>query len=590
MDDVDTRPAAVMDAGAADAASANTVATVANPSDPYLREAQTFPRLSAEQIARAQAFGTVQDLPEGTVLFERGDHTVDFFIVLRGGIEIYEPAPDDGGRVITVHAERQFTGELDLFNDRLILVGGRIGAGGGQVVRMNRAAFRRMLAAEPDIGEVVMRAFILRRIGFIEHGQAGVTLVASRGDGVGDSLRIQRFLGRNGYPIRVLDADKPGTEGDEARAVLAVHGFGADDLPVVVCGPDRVLRNPGNVALGACLGLTEALDGDQVFDLAVVGAGPAGLAAAVYAASEGLGTVVLEAEAPGGQAATSSRIENYLGFPTGISGGALAGRAQVQAQKFGARIAVPRAVVRLDCAARPYALHLDDGSVVQARAVVVATGASYRTLDLPGFDRFSGGNGIHWAATAIEAGLCEREEVAVVGGGNSAGQAAVFLSRHAAHVHILVRGTGLAASMSDYLVGRIEASDRITLHTETEVTALIGGRHLDGVEWTNRRTGEVERRPIHNMFLMLGAVPNTGWLGACGVALDERGFVQVGAEAGSDPADPAWSGRRPYVLETSKPGIFAVGDVRAGSVKRVASAVGEGSVVVSSVHQVLAGS
>jgi len=592
MDDVDTRPAAVMEAGAADAASANTVAAISNPSDPYLREAQTFPRLSPEQIARAQAFGIMQDLPAGTVLFERGDRTVDFFIVLHGQIEIHEPAPGGGDRVITIHADRQFTGELDLFNDRLILVGGRIGADGGQIVRLNRAAFRRMLAAEPDIGEVVMRAFILRRVGFIEHGQAGVTLVASRQDGVGDSLRIQRFLGRNGYPLRVLDALRPGPEGDEARAVLAAQGLGPDDLPVVVCGPDQVLRNPGNAALGARLGLTEALEGDRVFDLAVVGAGPAGLAAAVYAASEGLGTVVLEAEAPGGQAATSSRIENYLGFPTGISGGALAGRAQVQAQKFGARIAVPRAVTRLDCEARPYALHLDDGTEVHARAVVIATGASYRKLDLPGFDRFSGGNGVHWAATAIEAGLCEREEVAVVGGGNSAGQAAVFLSRHAAHVHVLVRGTGLAASMSDYLVGRIEASERITLHTETEVTALTGERHLDAVEWTNRRTGAVERRPIHNVFLMLGAVPNTGWLSGCGVVLDKGGFVQVGAEAQAGAraggADPRWAGRQPYVLETSQPGIFAVGDVRAGSVKRVASAVGEGSVVVSSVHQVLA--
>ena len=587
MDDVDTRPAAVVDAGSADAASANTVAAVANPSDPYLREAQTFPRLTGEQVGRAGAFGAAEDLAAGTVLFRRGDHTVDFFIVLQGEIEITEPAPDGGERVITVHREHQFTGELDLFNDRLILVGGRMGAGGGRVVRMNRAGFRRMLTAEPDIGEVVMRAFILRRVGFIEHGQAGVTLVASRQEGVGDSLRIQRFLGRNGYPVRVLDIDRPGTDGEDARRVLAAHGCGPDDVPVVVCAA-RVMRNPDNAALGAYLGLTEALEPDRVFDVAVVGAGPAGLAAAVYAASEGLGTLVLEAEAPGGQAATSSRIENYLGFPTGISGGALAGRAQVQAQKFGARIAVPRRVVRLDCAARPYALHLDDGSAVRTRAVVVATGASYRTLDLPNFDRFSGGNGIHWAATAIEAGLCEREEVAVVGGGNSAGQAAVFLSRHAAHVHILVRGAGLAESMSDYLVGRIEASDRITLHTETEVTALVGRRHLEQVEWTNRRTGAVETRPIHNVFLMLGAVPNTGWLGDCGVAVDERGFVQVGAAAGADASDPLWSGRRPHVLETSRPGIFAVGDVRAGSVKRVASAVGEGSVVVSSVHQVLA--
>ena len=590
MDGTTAQPAAIVDVGAADAAPASVLPTgtaAANPSDPYLREAQIFPRLTAEQIGRAQAFGTMEDLDAGTVLFERGDRMVDFFIVLHGQIDIYEPSLD-GGRVITVHAEAQFTGELDLFNDRLILVGGRIGAGGGQVVRMNRAAFRRLLAAEPDIGEVVMRAFILRRVGFIEHGQAGVTLVASRHEGVGDSLRIQRFLGRNGYPVRVLDVDKPGIEGDEARAVLTACGFGTDDLPVVVCGPDRVLRVPGNAELGACLGLTEAIEPDCVFDVAVVGAGPAGLASAVYAASEGLSTLVLEAEAPGGQAATSSRIENYLGFPTGISGGALAGRAQIQAQKFGARIAVPRSVVRLDCAARPYALHLDDGTAVQARAVVIATGASYRKLDhLANFDRFSGGNGIHWAATAIEAGLCEREEVIVVGGGNSAGQAAVFLSRHAAHVHILVRSGGLAASMSDYLVGRIEASDRITLHTETEVTALLGERHLEQVEWTNRRTGAAETRAIHNVFLMLGAVPNTGWLGGCGVQLDKQGFVQVGAAA--EPGEAArWAGRAPGLLETSRPGIFAVGDVRAGSVKRVASAVGEGSVVVSSVHQVLA--
>ncbi len=585
-EDTVIQSAAVVDAGAAVTEHAPVPA---NPSDPYLREAQTFPRLTPEQIGRAQAFGTVEDLPAGAVLFERGGRTVDFFVVLRGKVEIFEPAPDGGDRVITVHAERQFTGELDLFNDRLILVGGRIGEEGGQVVRMNRAAFRRLLAAEPDIGEVVMRAFILRRVGFIEHGQAGVTLVASRHDGVGDSLRIQRFLSRNGYPVRVLDVDKPGGEGKEARTVLATHGFGTDDLPVVACGPNRVLRNPGNAELGACLGLTEAIEPGVVFDVAVVGAGPAGLASAVYAASEGLSTVVLEAEAPGGQAATSSRIENYLGFPTGISGGALAGRAQIQAQKFGARIAVPRSVVRLDCAVRPYALHLDDGTAVQARAVVVATGASYRKLDhLANFDRFSGGNGIHWAATAIEAGLCEREEVIVVGGGNSAGQAAVFLSRHAAHVHILVRSSGLAASMSDYLVGRIEASDRITLHTETEVTALLGERHLEQVEWTSRRTGAAETRAISNVFLMLGAVPNTGWLGGCGVRLDKQGFVQVGATA-AEPGDEArWAGRVPNLLETSRPGIFAVGDVRAGSVKRVASAVGEGSVVVSSVHQVLA--
>ena len=438
MNDAEIQPAAAVDTGAADATTAvePTAAMTANPADLDLREAQIFPRLSEEQVARAAAFGTVEDLPAGAVLFERGNHAVDFFVVLRGRIEVYAPGPDGASYVIAVFAERQFTGELNLFNDRLILVGGRIGTEGGRVARLTRPQFRRLLAAEPDIGELVMGAFLLRRVGFIERGQAGVTLVASRNTGVGDSLRIQRFLGRNGYPIRVLDADRPGAEDENTRALLGAHGFGPEDLPVVVCGRDRVLRSPSNRDLGVCLGLTEPIEPGRVFDLAVVGAGPAGLASAVYAASEGLSTVVLEAEAPGGQAATSSRIENYLGFPNGVSGQALAGRAQIQAQKFGALIAVPHTVARLDCGVHPYALHLDDGNEVRARAVVIATGASYRKLDqLANFDRFAAAGSVHWAATAIEASLCEREEVAVVGGGNSAGQAAVFLSRHAAHIH-----------------------------------------------------------------------------------------------------------------------------------------------------------
>ena len=560
-------------------------AAASDPSDPYERQAQTFPRLSDEQVARARAFGCVQDLPKGTVLFSRGDRTVDFFLVLEGHIEIYDDGPDGEPNVFTIHAKHQFTGELDLFNDRDILVGGRMGAD-GTVARMSRPQFRRLLAAEPDIAETVMRAFILRRVGLMQHAQGAVTLVASRSHGAGDGLRLQRFLSRNGYPLRVLDLE---SDGAAARAVLEANGFGPEDVPVVVCGPGRVLRKPSNAELADCLGIAEEIPAGAVFDVAVVGAGPSGLASAVYAASEGLGTLVLEAEAPGGQAGTSSKIENYLGFPTGISGQALAGRAQVQAQKFGARIAVPRSAARLDCERRPYALSLDDGTEVRAKAVVIATGARYRRLGhLENFDRFEGGNGIHYAATAIEAGLCEREEVAVVGGGNSAGQAAVYLSRHASHVHILVRGEGLAASMSDYLVGRIEASDRITLHTRTEVVALDGERHLERVTWRDRRTGEEETRPVSNLFLMLGAVPNTEWLEGCGVALDDNGFVRVGG-GGEDGAHPRWGGRAPHLLETSRPGIFAVGDVRAGSVKRVASSVGEGSVVVSSVHQVLAG-
>jgi thioredoxin reductase (NADPH) len=574
-------------AGGAAAAAMPAAAAVPDPTDPYEREAQTFPRLSEEQAARAAAFGRVEDLPGGTVLFERGDRTVDFFLVLKGAVEIYDPGTDGAEPVVfTVHAERQFTGELDLFNDRDILVGGRIAEGGGRVARLSRPQFRRLLAAEPDIAETIMRAFILRRIGLIQHAQGAVVLAGPRRSG--DTLRLQRFLRRNGYPVRALHTDDPAHDAD-ARSLLASHGLAPEDGPVVVCGPGRVLRNPTNGQLADCLGIAERIEPGTVVDLAVVGAGPAGLAAAVYAASEGLSTLVLEAEAPGGQAGTSSKIENYLGFPTGISGQALAGRAQVQAMKFGARVAVPRRVERLDCEARPYTLHLDDGSTVRARTVAIATGASYRKLDhIQNFERYEG-NGVHYAATAIEAGLCENEEVAVVGGGNSAGQAAVFLSRHARHVHILVRGEGLASSMSDYLVGRIEASDRITLHTHTEVTALDGDRHLERVTWRDARTGEEETRAVANLFLMLGAVPNTEWLRGC-VELDDKGFVRCGpgvaTAAGPPPADGR--GREPSLLETSRPGVFAVGDVRAGSVKRVASAVGEGSIVVSSVHQVLA--
>ena len=472
---------------------------------------------------------------------------------------------------MTVHAMHQFTGELDLFTDRAILVGGRMGAD-GRVTRLSRGQFRRMLAAEPDVAEIVMRAFILRRAAFISHGHAAVTLVGSRRSA--DTLRLQRFLTRNGHPVHTLE---PGTD-SEADARLDAAGLDADHTPVAFCGPRHTLVRPSIAELAHCLGISEQLDPTQVIDVAVVGAGPSGLAAAVYAASEGLRTVVLESEAPGGQAGTSSRIENYLGFPTGVSGQTLAERAQVQAQKFGARIAVPRQAVALRPGEGAYAVELDDGTALRARTVVLATGARYRRLDqLDGFDRFEGG-GIHYAATAMEAGLVEGEEAVVVGGGNSAGQAAIFLSRTASHVHVLVRGESLAASMSEYLVSRIDAMPkRITLHRTTEITALHGDRHLEQVTWTNRATGEEQTRRVAGIFLMLGAAPNTEWLGGA-IALDARGFVLTGAAAGEEAPAP---------LATSLPGVFAVGDVRAGSIKRVASAVGEGSVVISAVHEAL---
>ena len=551
------------------------VAAVPDLNDPYQREAEIFPRLSEDQLARAMRFGAVEPLAKGTYLFRRGERSVDFFVVVSGSVEILRYECEEP-RVVTVHHASQFAGELDLFNDRKVLVDSRMGED-GRVLRVPRAEFRKLLLAEPDVGDLVMRAFILRRLGFIDHQQAAAILIASTQ--CPDGLRIERFLRRNGYPLRTYDAD--GSE--EARAILAGIGQEPGCGPVVIAPGHEILMNPTNAELADRLGLAEEIEPGAVYDVAVVGAGPAGLAAAVYAASEGLSTLVLESEAPGGQAGTSSKIENYLGFPTGLSGQALAGRAQVQAQKFGAKIALPRQVVGIDCDSHPYSLAMDDGRKVQARAIVIATGARYRGLELPDAGRFEG-VGLHYAATALEGRLCGGEEVAVVGGGNSAGQAAVFLSQKASRVHMLVRGKSLAATMSSYLVGRIEASDRIELRTRTEVVGLEGDRHLERVTWRNRDSGESETRPIRHVFLMIGASPNSDWLDGC-LKRDDRGFVCVGSRLGPDDGWPLE--RPPHLLETSLPGVFAVGDVRADSVKRVASAVGEGSIAVQFIHLVL---
>jgi thioredoxin reductase (NADPH) len=534
-----------------------------DPSDPYRREAQTFPELSDDMAARIGGFGTVEELPDGAALFERGDRSVDFFLILDGAVEVLDADAKGQECLVHLHGPRQFTGELDLFNDRKILVTARARPG-TRVVRVGRAAFRQLIAAEPDIGEVVMRAFILRRVGMMLHGQAGVALIGPAH--AADTARIETFLRRNGLPHRRIDTE---TEVDAGGFLECFHLTPAD-LPVVLVR-GQALRRPSNAQVADALGLTTELDQSHVHDVAVVGGGPAGLASAVYAASEGLDTIVIESIAPGGQAGTSSKIENYLGFPTGISGQALAGRAQVQAQKFGARLLVSRGAAGLDCAGAPFIVKLDDGTEVLARSVVVATGARYRKLDLPRYAELEG-NGIYYAATAMEAGLCANQEVVVVGGGNSAGQAAMFLARTAGHVHMLVRGPGLAETMSRYLIDRIEASERITLHPFTEVTALAGDRHLTACSWTHRHSGEEMQRNVGALFVMIGAVPSTDWLDDC-LELDPSGFVKTG------------SGETFFC--SSKPGIFAVGDVRSGSVKRVASGVGEGSVVVSSIHRYL---
>ena len=490
--------------------------------------------------------------------------------MLDGDVQIFDLDEQGEPVIITTHGPRQFTGELDLFNQRKILVGGRTGTP-GRLLRLTRAQFNRMYSTEQDIGEIIMRAFILRRSAFLQHDEAGVTVIGEANDR--ELIKVRRFLSRNGYPSRHLPAN-----GDDTERFAADQGISLDRLPVIWTPLGEPLVQPSIAGLADELGLTEDIPDGHVFDLAVIGGGPAGLSACVYAASENLDTIVVEAEAPGGQAGTSSKIENYLGFPTGISGQALAGRAWIQGQKFGAQFAIARSAEHIQRTDHGFTIRTEGDRIVQARAVVIACGATYRRLNLANYERYEG-QGIHYAATALEAQFCAGTEVIVVGGGNSAGQAAVFLSNHAKHVHVLVRSDGLADSMSDYLVKRIDQSSRITLHSHTEITALAGERLLRQVTWTNSQSGESETRDISNVFVMIGAVPNTDWMGDC-VKLDDRGFVLSGASADANNTSSPF--------ETSVPGIYVVGDARSGSVKRVASGVGEGSVCISMVHGYLA--
>jgi thioredoxin reductase (NADPH) len=429
-----------------------------------------------------------------------------------------------------------------------------------------------MVGSNAELSEILMRAFILRRVGLIENQQSQVTLLGSSHSA--DTLRLRSFLSRNGHPYRYLDIERDSA----ADALLERFAITAKDVPIIACGA-RILRNPSNREVGDHLGISGLLSADEVVDVAVIGAGPAGLAAAVYGASEGLHVVVVEGDAPGGQAGTSSKIENYLGFPTGISGQALAGRALTQAEKFGARMLVPRRATALDCTCQPYRIVLDDSTVLRARSIVIATGARYRKLDVPDFARFEG-RGIYYGATPLEARMCGGDEVVVVGGGNSAGQAAVFLAQHARHVHILVRREGLAATMSRYLIDRIESSNRITLHPYAEVIGVAGDESLAQQRW--RVAGREVEHPFPHLFVMIGAAPNSEWLQGC-VQTDRNSFVCTGPLAARD-----WPLERDrHLLETNRPRIFAVGDIRADSVKRVASAVGEGSMCIRFVHEVL---
>lgn len=541
------------------------------------RLAEMFPTLAPAQIAQIQPCGRERAFADGAIVFEQGEAATTFMVVLAGAIEVVHPYPG-GEHPITVHQPGGFTGEINILSGMRSLVRGRA-RGATRVLEIDRAALRTLIAADPDVGELVMRAFILRRAGLVARGQGDVVLLGSRHSA--GTLRVQEFLTRNGHPYVMIDVETD----PAAQALLDEFAVGIADVPIVVCRGQAVLKNPSNEEVAACLGYTTALDPEQVRDVVVIGAGPAGLAAAVYGASEGLDVLVLEANAPGGQAGSSSKIENYLGFPTGISGQALAARAYTQAEKFGSDIAIARTATGLDCTRRPYRVELGGDSVL-ARTVVVATGARYHKPELPSLARFEG-VGIYYSATAVESRLCGNDEVIVVGGANSAGQAAVFLSRTAKKVHVLVRGPGLAATMSRYLIVRIEDAPNIEVLTETEIIALDGGDALERVTWRDKRTGEAVTRPIGHVFMMTGASPNTEWLGGC-VALDAKGFIKAGPDLA--PADLAsWPlARPPYLFETSLPGVFAVGDARSASVKRVASAVGEGSICIQLVHKVLA--
>jgi len=438
-----------------------------------------------------------------------------------------------------------------------------------------------LLQTDSELSDIVMRAFILRRVELIAHGIGDAVLVGSSYSP--DTLRIKEFLTRNGHPHAYIDLDRD----NDVQHLLDRFHVGIADIPVVICRGESVLRNPTNQQIADCLGFNEAIDQTHLRDLVVIGAGPAGLAAAVYGASEGLDVLVLESTAPGGQAGSSSKIENYLGFPTGISGQDLAGRAFTQAQKFGAQILIARCATKVACDRKPYAIEMENDQRVPARTVIIATGAVYRRLSLDNAARFEGA-GIYYGATFVEAQLCREEEVVVVGGGNSAGQAAVFLAQTSKCVHMLVRSDGLAASMSRYLIRRIEENSAINLRTCTEIVSLEGNEHLERVAWRDNRIGKIDMRNIHHIFVMTGAVPNTEWLDNC-VLVDANGFIKTGTDLTRDDLTSAgWPlARAPHLLETSLPGVFAVGDVRSGNLKRVASAVGEGSIAVASVHQVL---
>jgi thioredoxin reductase (NADPH) len=545
------------------------------------REHQAFAALDAAQIARIAPLGERQQWADGDWLFRAGHPGPGLFVVLSGWVAV--TTKDAMGEDVPVVAQGagQFLAEVGQLSGKPALVDGRA-RGPVETILLMPEALRQLIVAEATIGEIIMRALILRRVSLIEDGSGGAILVGPAK--LADTVRLESFLTRNGIPRKVLDP----ADDEDARTLIDRFGVNEDDLPLAICPNGDVLKNPTDRALAHCLGL-DAIDTDQLFDVAIVGAGPSGLATAVYAASEGLSVVVLDSRAYGGQAGASMRIENYLGFPTGISGQALAGRAYGQAQKFGAQIAIPVTVEKLDTSRSSPSLTLGDGRRVRARTIVVASGAAYRRPSVKGLQRYEG-RGVSYWASPIEARLAKGQRVALVGGGNSAGQAAVYLAAHCSEVSIVVRRP-LAETMSNYLIERLEAQPNVTVHVGSEISALHGDAGgLTGVTWKNRESGAEETCETRFLFLFIGADPNSAWLGECDAVRDAKGFVMTGDALDTDALNAAgWrADRRPAPLETSIPGVFAIGDVRAGSVKRVAAAVGEGAAVVAQVHAHLA--
>jgi thioredoxin reductase (NADPH) len=539
------------------------------------RRDQMFPTLAPADIDRLRRFGEIVSYAAGERIVTAGEVAPGLIVVLAGKVEVTQRGLADRRETIVTHLPGQFAGELAQLSARPSLVDlTALEPVEGLVIRSDR--LRDLMVQEAELGERIMRALILRRVGLLESGASG-PIVIGRADHA-DVLRLQGFLARNGQPHRVLDAD-----GDPcAKALIERFHVDPHHLPIVLCPNGKLLRNPGESELARCIGLVRPIDAAKIYDVAIVGAGPAGLAASVYAASEGLSVIVLDCRAFGGQAGASARIENYLGFPTGISGMALMARAYNQAQKFGVEMAIPDQANHLsdraDAGASRYVLSVGEAETVQARTVVVASGARYRRLDVADLARFEGSS-VHYWASPIELRLCAGQEVALVGAGNSAGQAAVYLASRVEKVWLLVRGHSLEASMSRYLVERIKAQPNIEILTRTEITALEGHEgNLESVRWRSRASGDEMARPIRHLFLFIGADPNTDWLAQCDVALDGKGFVHTGGDGGE----------RRHALETSRAGVFAIGDVRAGSVKRVAAAVGEGAQVVAALHAYLA--